>query len=263
MHILTPLIFLSSLTTASLLPFASRTDTHLLPPAFFLAGDSTTAIQALTNTSKGGGWGTGFLSTLKNGAKGTNYGHNGATTVSFVAGGDWANVLKGVREAEGKYRPFVTISFGHNDQKPAANISLAQYSTNLRSLAQQILDLNATPILVTSLSRRNFNASGLVTRNLENERLATIAVAKSLDVTYVDLNLASMNYLNAIGLAKATTYNLEPTDFTHLNDMGSRVFGNLVAALVLETGLGKGLREWVGVDWRVVQGIRRGIYVTA
>ncbi|EHL00308.1 putative Rhamnogalacturonan acetylesterase rhgT [Glarea lozoyensis 74030] len=233
MHILTPLIFLSSLTTASLLPFASRTDTHLLPPAFFLAGDSTTAIQALTNTSKGGGWGTGFLSTLKNGAKGTNYGHNGATT------------------------------FGHNDQKPAANISLAQYSTNLRSLAQQILDLNATPILVTSLSRRNFNASGLVTRNLENERLATIAVAKSLDVTYVDLNLASMNYLNAIGLAKATTYNLEPTDFTHLNDMGSRVFGNLVAALVLETGLGKGLREWVGVDWRVVQGIRRGIYVTA
>jgi hypothetical protein len=35
------------------------------------------------------GWGNGFLGTLVNGAWGINLGHNGATTVSFVAGGDW------------------------------------------------------------------------------------------------------------------------------------------------------------------------------
>ena len=72
------------------------------PAAFFLAGDSTTAKQIEVN---GGGtlnctfhiieidivlgWGNGFLGTLKNGARGTNYGHNGATTKSFVDGGDW------------------------------------------------------------------------------------------------------------------------------------------------------------------------------
>lgn len=71
------------------------------PPAFFLAGDSTTAI--------GGGWGNGFLGTLVNGAIGTNYGHSGATTVSFVSGGDWAKVLNAVKTNSAAYTPYVTI----------------------------------------------------------------------------------------------------------------------------------------------------------
>jgi lysophospholipase L1-like esterase len=85
-----------------------------LPPAFILAGDSTTAIQIAVN---GGGWGNGFLSFLRNGAWGINKGHNGATTVSYVAGGDWTNVTAYVvqKKAAG-FDPYVTISFGHNDQ---------------------------------------------------------------------------------------------------------------------------------------------------
>jgi hypothetical protein len=77
------------------------------PAAFFLAGDSTTAVINAAKT--GGGWGDGFLATLKNGAIGFNYGHNGATTVSFRNGGDWANVLAGVAANKAKYKPFVTI----------------------------------------------------------------------------------------------------------------------------------------------------------
>jgi hypothetical protein len=103
-------ISLLSLTTlfplTSANPFPSH---HALPPAFFLAGDSTTAIQLLSNTSNGGGWGTGFIQQLVHGAIGTNYGHNGATTASFVSGGDWAKVLKDVKSVRGKYRAFVTI----------------------------------------------------------------------------------------------------------------------------------------------------------
>jgi lysophospholipase L1-like esterase len=83
------------------------------PPAFILAGDSTTAAQS----SNGGGWGNGFLSFLKSPAWGINKGHNGATTVSFVNGGDWANVTGYIdsKKAAG-YDVFVTIQFGHNDQ---------------------------------------------------------------------------------------------------------------------------------------------------
>lgn len=73
--------------------------------AFFLAGDSTTATQAVS----GGGWGNGFLTTLARGSFGINYGHNGATTVSYRDGGDWAKVLASVSEAKGKYTTFVTI----------------------------------------------------------------------------------------------------------------------------------------------------------
>jgi hypothetical protein len=82
------------------------------PAAFFLAGDSTTAIQS----TGGGGWGNGFLSTLQRPAYGVNKGHNGATTTSFVKGGDWAAVLDLVRNATDAYNVFVTIQFGHNDQ---------------------------------------------------------------------------------------------------------------------------------------------------
>lgn len=74
-------------------------------PAFFLAGDSTTAAPS----GSGGGWGNGFLTTLVNGAIGTNYGHNGAKTVSFVSGGDWANVLASVTKYKDTYDPFVMI----------------------------------------------------------------------------------------------------------------------------------------------------------
>lgn len=85
---------------------------HSKPAAFFLAGDSTTAIQS----SDGGGWGTGFIATVLPPAYGVNKGHNGATTKFFVSGGDWAAVLDLVRNATDAYDVYVTIQFGHNDQ---------------------------------------------------------------------------------------------------------------------------------------------------
>jgi hypothetical protein len=77
------------------------------PPAFFLAGDSTTAAQNCC----GGGWGNGFLSTLYNGAQGANFGRNGATTISFVEDGEWADVLESVsRYSKSGYTSYVTIA---------------------------------------------------------------------------------------------------------------------------------------------------------
>lgn len=93
--------------------FLSAATTLALPgkswhrPAYFvLAGDSTTAVQA----SGGGGWGDGFLNhTLRSPATGENLGHNGATTVSFREGGDWAHALELVEEHEKWWDVFVTI----------------------------------------------------------------------------------------------------------------------------------------------------------
>ncbi|KAK5634055.1 hypothetical protein RRF57_009769 [Xylaria bambusicola] len=59
------------------------------PPAFFLAGDSTTAII--------GGWGRGLLAPLIEPAWGINFGLSGATTESFQARGYWANVTSHVK----------------------------------------------------------------------------------------------------------------------------------------------------------------------
>jgi lysophospholipase L1-like esterase len=106
------ILLLAPLTVTS--PVAAHE--HEKPAAFFLAGDSTTAIQS----TGGGGWGNGFLATLLSPAYGVNKGHNGATTASFVKGGDWATVLELVKNATETYNVFVTIQFGHNDQVRAS-----------------------------------------------------------------------------------------------------------------------------------------------
>lgn len=84
---------------------SARQNSTAKPPAFFLAGDSMTAVQS----TAGGGWGNGFLSFLASPAWGINYGKDGATTVSFVEGGNWSDVIGSVEDAVDDYDPFVTI----------------------------------------------------------------------------------------------------------------------------------------------------------
>ncbi|KAK8004083.1 hypothetical protein PG989_003802 [Apiospora arundinis] len=209
------------------------------PPAFILAGDSTTAVQA----AGGGGWGNGFLSFVRAPpAWGVNKGHNGATTVSFVKGGDWANVTRLIDEknAEG-YQVWVTVQFGHNDQKPDKNISLPQYTTNLINLA------------------RSVHSPHNLTDNLSNERQHTIAAAKQSKTPYLDLNAASKKYVNKIGSDAAHAYDLKKGDSTHLNDWGSVVFGRMVADLLLENESGKCLGPWIQPNVTLSKAIREGV----
>lgn len=80
------------------------------PIYWLLAGDSTTA----TN----GGWGYAFLSTtVASGSTGHNYGHSGATTRSFRAGGDWANVTRDIGTYKDDYRVYVTIQVWHSNKR--------------------------------------------------------------------------------------------------------------------------------------------------
>lgn len=229
-------------------------------PFFVLVGDSTTATQS----SNGGGWGDGFLNTtLWKGASGRNFGHNGATTVSFRERGDWDEVLATVRQVRDDYHPFVTIQFGHNDQKPAANISLAQYTSNLERFVTEASDAGATPILVTPLSRRNYhNSTGTprIVMSLANETISTIIAAHRSHAAYIDLNKASTQYLNAIGPENAFTYNLKPTDYTHLNLPGSTLFGGIVGELIIRKFDHLERLGYLRVDDKLKKDIDRGIY---
>lgn len=243
MHFLKPLI-----ACAPFLPLVASA------PYFVLAGDSTTAVQS----DGGGGWGDGFLSILTNGAAGVNLGHNGRTTASYVSGGDWATVLSDVSSKKGSYDVYVTIQFGHNDQKSTSGVTTAQYQTNLENMATDVVDAGGTPILVTPLSRRKYS-NGVINQDLETQRELTIAAANAVGSAYIDLNIASVNYLNAIGETDATTYDLHGDDQTHLNTQGSVVFGTMVAYLI-ETGPFPDLASYFNLDATAVSDIENGIY---
>jgi lysophospholipase L1-like esterase len=76
-----------------------------------------------------------------------NPGHDSATTVSFVEGSapNRANITSELQANNEMYDCWVTIQFGHNDQKPAANISLSEYQTNLQNLAEEVKELGGHP----------------------------------------------------------------------------------------------------------------------
>lgn len=212
------------------------------PPAFFLAGDSTTAVQS----AGGGGWGDGFLSFLVPPAFGTNYGRNGRTTVDFVSQGHWDLVTAAVANATATHDVYVTIQFGHNDQKPDKNITLDDYQANLGRLAGEIKALGGTPILVTPLTRRNFVSDHETDDSLREERVRTIAAAEETETRWIDLYKNSKAFVEAIGEEKAHGYNLKEGDNTHLSAYGSEVFGTLVADLI--TREDACLKRWLEQD---------------
>lgn len=70
------------------------------------------------------------------------------------------------------------------------------------------------------------------------------------------MNAESQRYVNALGPEKAHKYNLKEGDNTHLNAEGSRVFGRIVADLMVEKvpDLGKWLKKDGGMSGNIKAG---------
>lgn len=237
-----PTPLLTTLSLASIVAAAN-------PPAFLLAGDSTTA--------SGAGWGDAFLAQLTNDSTGTNYAVSGKSTISY--GSQWEDILAGIAEAvEGNYDPYVTIQFGHNDQK--SQDALDVYVENIQTWVEQARSAGATPLIFSSLTRRNFNDSDppQVEDDLANVRELAVEAAEGVDADYADLNTRSREYVNAIGQDNAETYNYDGTDSTHLNEKGGIVFAVLVGQLVVETFLD--LADYISVDAELADALTNGEY---
>jgi hypothetical protein len=132
----------------------------------------------------------------------------------------------------------------------------------LTNFVNDVRKEGGTPILVTPLSRRQWSTStGKVNLNLAVQVNSTIKVAATTNSAYIDLNKASVDYLNAIGQDNAQLYNLNPTDRTHLNWVGSVVFGNLVGSLIEESAVGKKVEDWIKVDNKIVKAVMKGEFV--
>ncbi|WP_161963778.1 rhamnogalacturonan acetylesterase [Xanthomonas arboricola] len=158
-----------------------------------LVGDSTTAVQ--------GGWGpnfcaqhvTSFLSCL-------NLARGGRSTSNYRAEGSWDIALKELRSG-GYQQVVVLIQFGHNDQpgKPGRSTDLAsEFPANLRRYVAEARAVGAVPVLVTPLTRRQFEAGQLVD-DLGPWAQATRAVARELKVPLVDLHARSRALVQGMG----------------------------------------------------------------
>lgn len=207
------------------------------PFTIILVGDSTVAL--------GGGWGPGFCATLTPNVTCIDDALNGRSTKSFIDEGAWQHALS----QKGQY---YFIQFGHNDQKPDPARHTdpdTSYSANLKRFVNDVRAQDGIPILVTPLSRRNYQDGHLVTDDgLELYAAAVRRVAKEQKVALVDLyglstrllsgmNQESADEFNMVGHpdAKAEGSSSEKPDRTHLNAKGKAVFGQMVADNVMRT----------------------------
>ncbi|TDK34139.1 rhamnogalacturonan acetylesterase [Luteimonas terrae] len=162
-----------------------------------LVGDSTTAVQ--------GGWGGAFCDRhVASFLACTNLARGGRSTYNYRAEGSWDIALHEMRAG-----PFdavyVLVQFGHNDQpgKPGRSTDLAtEYPDNLRRYVADIRAAGAHPVLVTPLTRRQFE-NGVLIDDLAPWAEATRAVARELDVPLVDLHARSRALVQGMGAVLA------------------------------------------------------------
>jgi pectinesterase len=185
-----------------------------------LIGDSTVAVQS--------GWGPAFAERFEDRAKIVNYAKNGATL----------QALSGKLDELVELKPdYILIQFGHNDQK---RYDTQVYKSHLQSYVDRIQKGGGKPIIVSSVTRRSFDENGRIVSNLvRNEKYsykatltdyakAAEALARELNLPFLDLHRVSIAHHNEIGREESMTYNFKEGDKTHFNRKGAEAITELI-----------------------------------
>lgn len=165
-----------------------------------LVGDSTT--QQLS------GWGGSFCANhVTSSAACVNLGRGGRSTYNYRAEGSWDLALAEMK-TPGFARTYVLIQFGHNDQpgKPGRSTDLAtEFPANLKRYVAEVRAAGAVPVLVTPLTRRQFE-HGKLERDLDPWADAIRKVAVETKAPLVDLNRRSADAVEAMGPSQANRF---------------------------------------------------------
>lgn len=238
-----------------LLIFSIAISTLLLAqqkPTLFLIGDSTMATKENPDKNPEHGWGQVLPQFLTNGIEIQNHAVNGRSSKSFRTEGRWDKVEKQLKKGD-----FVIIQFGHNDQKIKDSTKFTnpytQYRANLERYVNEARAKGATPVLMTSIVRRNFNENGVLIDTHKEYPLVVRMVANDLKVPFVDMQLLTEQMEIAYGPENSKKLHLyykegeDPyypkgkEDDTHLSKLGAETVAKLATKSLkaLKIGLEK------------------------
>lgn len=192
-------IFLLSLSL--LLPAQAK---DMAPVTLHLVGDSTMSDKPnLAYPERG--WGQLLPEFLLPQLKVTNHAANGRSTRRFLNEGRWQLLLSEL--AKGDY---VLVQFGHNDSKVSDPERFADADTDYQSFLKQFIAQvqakGATPMLASSICRRNFASDGTLKRDLANYANAAAKVATETKVSFFDLQQLSCDFWQQLGPANSQPY---------------------------------------------------------
>jgi lysophospholipase L1-like esterase len=157
-----------------------------------------------------------------------NHAESGETLKSFVTESRFDKLLASLTRGD-----WVMIQFGHNDQKsewPQTYLEAATtYRSWLRVYLAEIRRRGATPILVTSPERRNFDASGRIVNSHGDYPQAVRDVAREENVALLDLHDMSRRFYEALGPELAArAFADSGRDRTHHDEYGAYSLARMV-----------------------------------
>lgn len=212
-------------------------------PTIYLAGDSTVVDQ---DKEPWAAWGQMLPVFFDSSVAIANNAESGETIKSFVGERRYAKIMSTIKPGD-----FLMIQFAHNDQKPGAGYvpAATDYKKYLLQYIADARSHGATPILVTSMNRRNFDAGGKIVQTLGDYPQAMREVAADQKVALIDLNALSKTLFEALGPEgtlhafvhyPANTFPDQPTelkDETHFNSYGAYELARAIVQSIREQHL--------------------------
>ncbi|QDU97723.1 rhamnogalacturonan acetylesterase [Lignipirellula cremea] len=161
----------------------------------WLIGDSTVASYPAERDPVAG-WGQLLGEYCKEGVVIQNKAVSGTTSRSFVSRKFWEKVLPQIKEGD-----YVFIQFGHNDhykERGEHLVSADDFKTNLAGYVAEIRGKGATPVLVTPMCRRIFDANNKIKKQFANYPEKVIELGREEKVAVIDLEEISFQELGKL-----------------------------------------------------------------
>ena len=183
----------------------------------FLLGDSTVTDQPREPYNS---WGQMLPRFLKPDVAVANHAESGESLRSSLGARRLDKVLGSIKSGD-----YVFIQFGHNDQKERGEGvgAFTTYKASLKQFVSEARKRGATPVVITPVARRNFNAAGELVNNLGDYPEAVRQVAKEENVAIIDLHAMSRLFYVALEAQgkDVSKKAFAPGDNTHHNNYGS------------------------------------------
>lgn len=218
------------------------------PVTVFLAGDSTMAHKE-ENKRPETGWGEQLQKRFdERRVRIDNHAANGRSTKTFISEGRWQALIDKVKPGD-----YVLIQFGHNDESKDKGDRYTppdDFRANLTRFVAEVRAKRATPVLLTPVMRRRFDAAGKFYDTHGEYPDLTRRVAAELKVALIDMHRMSEKVLVQYGPegSRKLFLQLKPgenpnypdgvEDNTHFSPLGADIMAALAVEGFREQGLG-------------------------
>jgi lysophospholipase L1-like esterase len=217
-------------------------------PTIYGIGDSTMANKIKPEENPERGWGQMLPLFFNDNITIDNRAVNGRSTKSFIDLKLWDAVYNSLKKGD-----YVFIQFGHNDGKVTDSTRHTNphtaYRHNLIRFVTQTREKGATPIIFSSITRRNFNEQGVLISTHADYTLEARLVAQEYKVPFIDMEYYSELLEQSYGPEKSKQLHLHykigenlffpegKEDNTHLNVKGATEIAKIAITELKKTNL--------------------------